>query len=898
MLRSSKKPQQWGMTIHDPVILQKGVYGNPSEREWSHDRYQHWFEQGVAIISGSTFASNRSFRDDKTLDAAAVRKYYDQDGVLQSVIAMTLDGYGHGFGKIHDEISGDNKTLITKVDETITSSATFPLSLEQTLLAAGKATYTLRDQEVTQRGREIDLNGSALAATLIEYDQMGTLRSATVSNIGDTMVVILDSKTLKVKSILPARQYEFYDTRTTSFLFSPIPAHLIQHNPDALLYTQVEVVPGDIVIQMTDGVFNELACDTTITELKNNNPGANVKQKNTYEKTSNASRFREIRLQPEIFQTIFDAQFDNNELNPHDIAVTILEHANKSLNEKRGQEAKQHEEFSQWKQQNFKAIAQHADESAKEIPNAVRMTVKDLIAWKEKKGLTEADKGYSFKNLLEDLKKYWSYLQYRYPKMENVSYIDVTFRTLMEMINDCRLEGGDCATISVMRVPDPDVELFRALIESPSTRRESIKVRLVSRIGIRKKSNPDFNLITWQENIIALLKAERTIKPGSRGNGITETPIYNENQLTMVRSCIQEVDEHREDMGISRQAAPLEAREGSATPKKQGSLVHENVLSSSSQSSKEATKPVTRGRYLFRLDCVKNTLTRGLGKCVEFSDSDLFNLKISTLTDSDNGWVSVVSDKYHGKDPELVNEGKWVLTFAKGDSRIDEAWKKCIPLVTQSHEIHQIKASQLNDMFDTQVIVIYTKSTMADRARVYRLLENHGLLVSPGGAIKYKTENDTLFDINQLTTSDEKRTHDQVSYMPEHVILMDVMSKLNDHPYTTYGGGTKIGKKTYSKSAANFIDKIGKLLEKKIDYNDPAQIEAARSEYRILVNEISSELSAKTEETRRNCLGTFFLGRLGTRDKSTATLYKEIIAILPPVEISSARSTNCLSVAS
>ena len=119
---------------------------------------------------------------------------------------------------------------------------------------------------------------------------------------------------------------------------------------------------------------------------------------------------------------------------------------------------------------------------------------------------------------------------------------------------------------------------------------------------------------------------------------------------------------------------------------------------------------------------------------------------------------------------------------------------------------------------------------------------------------------------------------------------MKLPNELDRHRSTLY--------RELNRNTENFIDKIGKLLEKKIDYNDPGQIEAARSEYRILVNEISSELSVKTEETRRNCLGTFFLGRLGTRDKSTATLYKEIIAIFPPVEINSAKSMNRLGVAS
>jgi hypothetical protein len=86
-----------------------------------------------------------------------------------------------------------------------------------------------------------------------------------------------------------------------------------------------------------------------------------------------------------------------------------------------------------------------------------------------------------------------------------------------------------------MRVPDPDVELVRALINSPDY---GVKVRpqLIATIIKKKEKDRNFDLNAWQTRIVDTLRAEFSIAPGSRGNPntMTRTPVYTEDQLSSV----------------------------------------------------------------------------------------------------------------------------------------------------------------------------------------------------------------------------------------------------------------------------------------------------------------------------------------------------------------------------
>ncbi|MDR3503520.1 MAG: hypothetical protein P4L79_13165 [Legionella sp.] len=213
-----------------------------------------------------------------------------------------------------------------------------------------------------------------------------------------------------------------------------------------------------------------------------------------------------------------------------------------------------------------------------------------------------------------------------------------------------------------------------------------------------------------------------------------------------------------------------------------------------------------------------------------------------------------------------------MLSFPKNDPKLNTVWQKCVSLIFRDKEVHQIKASAPSEHFDTQVIAIYTKGTLQDRARVFRLLEQNDLAISPAAPIKYKTEKDTLFD-NQ-NAKDNVRVIDRVSHIAEQVPLIEILQKLKTHNYVLHGGGININGKKYAQSAGMIIGKIEALLSKKIDFNDANQATLAKTECENLLLNIQKELSTKTTATR----GSWFFG-LGGREQSTACLYKEILGL-------------------
>jgi hypothetical protein len=277
-------------------------------------------------------------------------------------------------------------------------------------------------------------------------------------------------------------------------------------------------------------------------------------------------------------------------------------------------------------------------------------------------------------------------------------------------------------------------------------------------------------------------------------------------------------------------------------------------------------------RYHFNLSNNKLT-SRITGSPVDTSSEEIAAIDIATVADVHSGWFNMVADKYDPKDPELTDEGKWVLTYPKNDPGLNIAWQKCVSLIFQDRAVHQIKASAPSDNFDTQVIVIYTKGTLQDRARVFRLLEASELTASPASPIKYKTESDTLFD-NQ-NARDGVRIIDRVSHIAEQVSLMEILQKLKTHNYILHGGGKKVNGKTYAQSAGVIVQQIELLLSKKIDFNDKAQIQSAQIECNELISKIQKELVTKTTATK----GIWFFG-LGGRDKTTAALYSEILTLI------------------
>lgn len=62
-------------------------------------------------------------------------------------------------------------------------------------------------------------------------------------------------------------------------------------------------------------------------------------------------------------------------------------------------------------------------------------------------------------------------------------------------------------------------------------------------------------------------------------------------------------------------------------------------------------------RYHF--DLFENKLlSRASRKPTEITTDEISQINIASVTDTHNGWVCMVSDKYKPKDSELIDEGK------------------------------------------------------------------------------------------------------------------------------------------------------------------------------------------------------------------------------------------------
>lgn len=514
MHRQLEQKNRGVFEVHDAVALTKGVYGEPiSQDQWMKSRFQQWYQGNVAVISGSTFANDRPHQNESTLDAAAVRKYYDADGVLKRVVSLTLDGLDH-----NEEVSKDNKSAIEEFDRVVQSTPPdSPVKLKEALVETGKAVRAKRESNKDDK-RNIRANGSAVTATAIEYNPDGSM-SHTSANIGDTMVVVLDGKTLEIKSMLSARKFKTLDL---GYSYNPTALHLVETKPQALSSDATIVSPGDIVIQMTDGVFDDLDTEIAIEE---ENQGEALTEVHT------------VKLKKDTFQKVLQDEKSQNE---HQIAMTVMNHVNARLIAERQKEAKHFEAFIAWREAHYtrkkdehgKTILSHMDAHMQEFFEQKKkqheLTVAEWFAWKEQKGETEADKAYPFQQLKEDLQRHYPFMKMGIA--ENPSLEDRTVAGLYTSIakRPVFLKGGDCATISVMRVPDPDVELVRALIDFPENR-ERLALRFNARVEQKKKKNKNFKKDVWLRQIIETLKEEKFIQPGSRGSDATDMqdPAYD-----------------------------------------------------------------------------------------------------------------------------------------------------------------------------------------------------------------------------------------------------------------------------------------------------------------------------------------------------------------------------------
>lgn len=558
MLRwfKSSAPAQdnkWKLDVFDAVFSKRRYGGDPklTQTEWTYDRFQHWHTRGVAVISGSTYANDRSHlegNNEQVLDAAAARKYYDQDGVLKKSVCMTLDGLGHHFEVARNtKISGDNKLMVAECDEALLQSS----DIAGILTTAGNAVLQQRekeaDQDVTSTGENrfiLTEDGSAIAIAIVEYNEAKKQMQCQLANVGDTMAVVLDGTTLALKDVLAAREY-VVDIKG-NMKSAPIPAHLISHNPDALLTKTLAVSPNDVIILMTDGIFKELTCEKKEDKLENKETSFKYELK----KTAAALSYIDTKLTANALEPAFAALSTAKvEANEHEIAASIMKYIKTKLADERAKKARSLVEFKEWAEKHEEDIRAHCRElqaaaDGRTKSNCDQYTVGEWFKWKSDHANTAADKLYSFEGFKKDLNKYLPTLHQCFPESSTVPLEERTVSELLKDISKAQLKAGGCATLSVMRVPDPDIELARAWIDYPE-HRENIMLRFTKCMTDKMNESKSFNGIAWRSNIIDKLKAETCIAPGSRGEtkkNLQLSLVYSAKQLDELNQAMTQID--------------------------------------------------------------------------------------------------------------------------------------------------------------------------------------------------------------------------------------------------------------------------------------------------------------------------------------------------------------------
>ncbi len=466
------------------------------------EQLEHWHEQGVAVVSGSTHIGKKRDFPEGVSHATAARKYTDEDGVVNRSVLVMVSSNTHPPDDVQKEVADYNKDLLTAFDEEL-ASPTYSGNLTETFKAVGgSAPYGTK--------------GSSMAAAVVTQDANGRMRY-NLANVGNIVAVVFDGNDLQVKrTIIPASPVK---------TGHPLAVHSANQSPDAIQSASSFSKPGDVIVLLTREVFNTLPLN-----------------------------FTNLPLSP---------QRSASQMTEHEIAQAIIENVEAKMVEKRQKHEKAKHDFTQWMTKRQAQIKTYREQLEKTIPEKQKDRYQMLEAWgyyQEETHKNENDPSCSFDLLMTELNAHKPYLALRFPTEENIekdtSLYEKGLFSLMdnldEAMRDPSFEEGDCATVAVMRVLDPTVELVRALYtQTDPAKCKTLVNRLATQIKNKMEEKPDAAAYelkedtetgvrtwrrTWREHINDAknkLKAEMRIAPRSRGkaDSIVKYPVYRPKQF-------------------------------------------------------------------------------------------------------------------------------------------------------------------------------------------------------------------------------------------------------------------------------------------------------------------------------------------------------------------------------
>jgi hypothetical protein len=402
----------------------------------------------MAQIIGCTFStinSNKFSNPDAkelVLDAGASRFIFDEENICIGMNVAIADGLGHGvFEEENLETASVAKNAVGNfIERWNTKFDNDDFTFLHQLVKSSKANVPLYNRN----SRDASLSGGCIQ---LKDDR---IYQAKFCHIGDGMVIIYRRKTNDIL-VLPAIHYdEFYNEKLNQPIkFSPI--SLSRATKVNCIIKKIDgLEPNDVIILMTDGYWGELDLEVGKIEDLGVHP----------QKPSCHILKREIRVKIETFKKLLKSI---EEQNPNSSALDYASIIHQYVT-------------GQIKNKNTQLLAYAALMKNQHLTKDDSRTIQEWV-----KSFDE--------NHPMAVKTKWFIKQTHVGDGKSIDPHFTQVRDLKKLVEN-ELETGDDATLQVVILPDPKVELLRRAVEHPASLKflipriqRAIKIEELSEVG-------------------------------------------------------------------------------------------------------------------------------------------------------------------------------------------------------------------------------------------------------------------------------------------------------------------------------------------------------------------------------------------------------------------------------
>jgi hypothetical protein len=414
------------------------------ERDRAHTEAQDF---NMAQIIGCTFSTLNSHKfslpdtKEPVLDAGACRFLFDGQNVCAGINFAIADGLGHSvFIEENLETASVSKNAVQTFVETWgLKKDNDDFNFIQQLAKSSKTEIPVYNKN----SRDTSLSGGGIKLKDAHYE-------AKFIHVGDSMVIIYRRKINEIL-ILPATHYDqFYNKNLNQPIkFGPIALSQATKN-NCAINTIEDLEPNDLIILMTDGYWAEF--DLEISKIED--LGIHPKKPLCH------ILKREIQLKIEPFKALLKSIEEQNDMpSALDYASVIHQYAMDRL-----------------KKKNTRLLDYAALIKAQNLAEDDSRTIHQWV------------KNFDKNNSLV-IETEWFVKQTQSGDGKSIDPEFTQVRDLKKLV-ESELETGDDATLQVIILPDPKVELLRRVIECPASLKflipriqRTIKIEELSEVG-------------------------------------------------------------------------------------------------------------------------------------------------------------------------------------------------------------------------------------------------------------------------------------------------------------------------------------------------------------------------------------------------------------------------------